>query len=229
MVDSFFLTFAGVPCLLILVLLPLMTNSACLSQPLWFASHYFACVAPFFASPLYHLFMCHESGERTYNRLLAFDLCGVWCTNAFGYLCAIRAMLYCHPLWSQLTLFSYVSITVYILYHILVATTAAARLKPLLAFGVTRCLLLLVRLTLIAFGHGRGNNETVWFYVLMDFSVFVGGIVNVARIPERWMPGKCDIIGNSHQIMHVSAVISVLCLHVAAMQDFEWMEKFQCP
>lgn len=183
---------------------------------------------PFFASPIYHLFMCHQSGSTTYHRLLVFDLCGVWSTNAFGYLCAIRAMLYCYPFWSSLVLFLYISITVIILYHIVSATSAKARLKPLVAFGATRSFLLALRLTLKAFSFGCGSSDALFYYIVMDFSVLVGGIMNVARIPERWLPGKFDIVGNSHQIMHVLALFSVICLHAAVLQDFHWMANFKC-
>lgn len=88
----------GVPCLFILVFIPLTASSACLASPVWFFFHFFACFAPFFASPIYHLFMCHQSGVDTYEKLLTFDICGVWAINAFGALCGIRSTFYCLPL-----------------------------------------------------------------------------------------------------------------------------------
>ena len=37
----------------------------------------------------------------------------------------------------------------------------------------------------------------------------VAGLVNASKIPERFLPGRCDIVGNSHQIMHVLVIVSL--------------------
>ncbi|UYV60127.1 hypothetical protein LAZ67_1000053 [Cordylochernes scorpioides] len=47
--------------------------------------HAAALVAPWLGSSLYHLFMNHRSGSRTYFRLLQWDVVGVWVTQACGY------------------------------------------------------------------------------------------------------------------------------------------------
>lgn len=35
----------------------------------------------------------------------------------------------------------------------------------------------------------------------------IGGLAYVHRVPERWLPGKLDLIGNSHQLMHIFIVL----------------------
>ncbi len=34
-----------------------------------------------------------------------------------------------------------------------------------------------------------------------------GGLAYVHRVPERWFPGMLDLVGNSHQLMHVFIVL----------------------
>ncbi|CCH61360.1 hypothetical protein TBLA_0E03060 [Henningerozyma blattae CBS 6284] len=47
----------------------------------------------------------------------------------------------------------------------------------------------------------------IWEGVLYIFGAFLYG----ARFPEKFMPGKVDIWGQSHQIFHVLVVIAALC------------------
>ncbi|CAH3167866.1 unnamed protein product [Porites evermanni] len=49
--ESFNIYSHGIPCAVILVLIPLTASAACLADPVWFFFHFFACFAPFFASP----------------------------------------------------------------------------------------------------------------------------------------------------------------------------------
>lgn len=40
--------------------------------------------------------------------------------------------------------------------------------------------------------------------------VFLGGIVYVTRVPERWYPGTFDLLGQSHNWLHVLVVVAAL-------------------
>ncbi len=42
--------------------------------------------------------------------------------------------------------------------------------------------------------------------VIMGILYLLGAFLYAARIPERWMPGKCDIWFQSHQIFHLLVV-----------------------
>ena len=68
----------------------------------------------------------------------------------------------------------------------------------------------------------------------MQASSFVGAVVNVMRIPEKWfhdaaaaaqgkrVAGLFDYWLNSHQIMHVMVTISILNLWFAAGNDYQY-------
>jgi len=50
-------------------------------------------------------------------------------------------------------------------------------------------------------------------------SYIVGGVLYSFRWPERWAPGKFDIIGHSHQLWHVAIVLAIY-LHFQAVLSF---------
>lgn len=48
--------------------------------------------------------------------------------------------------------------------------------------------------------------QTTGYEILMGVLYGLGAVIYVTRIPERWMPGKFDIAGHSHQLFHVLVV-----------------------
>ncbi len=44
------------------------------------------------------------------------------------------------------------------------------------------------------------------------------------RIPERWMPGRFDLVFHSHQIFHVAVVTAALVHLYAIMVMVEWRD-----
>ena len=45
-----------------------------------------------------------------------------------------------------------------------------------------------------------------------------GASIYAARIPERWAPGRFDIVGASHQIFHVFVLVAA-CLHLVGLLE----------
>ncbi|CAF0929998.1 unnamed protein product [Rotaria sp. Silwood1] len=50
------------------------------------------------------------------------------------------------------------------------------------------------------------------YICIMAVTYIAGGVIYAVRVPERFFPGHFDIIGQSHQILHI-AVISAVYLH----------------
>ncbi|RWV92320.1 hypothetical protein GW17_00045320 [Ensete ventricosum] len=57
---------------------------------------------------------------------------------------------------------------------------------------------------LIVFSHRPEALHTTGYEILMGLLYGLGALVYATRIPERWMPGKFDIAGHSHQLFHVT-------------------------
>ncbi len=88
------------------------------------------------------------------------------------------------------------------------------------------------------------NSRTVTYLVApshpsdcMQASSFVGAIVNVLRVPEKWfhdsaaaaegkrVAGLFDYWLNSHQIMHIMVTIGILNLWWGANDDYQHWES----
>ncbi|CAA91897.1 Hemolysin-III family protein [Schizosaccharomyces pombe] len=60
------------------------------------------------------------------------------------------------------------------------------------------------------------------------FSYIIGVLFYGLHIPERFLPGKFDIIGNSHQIWHIAIIVGV-AFHYTGVKRFETdYEAFSC-
>ncbi|XP_069783217.1 progestin and adipoQ receptor family member 4a [Narcine bancroftii] len=215
----------GIPLLCFLFLLPLVIPWSQLSEPWLAVAHYLACVSPQLGSVLYHLFMNHEGGVAIYRTLLTLDMCGVCLVNTLGALPIIYCTLLCQPLLRTLALFSYAVLSSYAMYC---ALSAGSNVRRLRAFSWQACFrgaLLLLRWLRL----GAGSPGALRRYVLMEGLAAAGGFINIVRVPERWLPGAFDYCCNSHQIMHVLMVASILQLHWGVLEDLSWITGPRCP
>lgn len=51
---------------------------------------------------------------------------------------------------------------------------------------------------------------------------FMGVVVYVLRVPERWFPGRFDIWGHSHQIWHIFVVLGIIVHTFGVVRQYEW-------
>jgi len=56
----------------------------------------------------------------------------------------------------------------------------------------------------------QNQRMSLKYFFGLGFLNFLGAAIYAARIPERWFPGKFDIWGSSHQIMHVLVVCGAI-------------------
>ncbi|XP_071078204.1 progestin and adipoQ receptor family member 4 isoform X1 [Desmodus rotundus] len=216
----------GLALLGFLVLLPMTIPWGQLGKDSWLGgTHCVACLAPPAGSVLYHLFMCHQGGSPVYTRLLALDMCGVCLVNTLGALPIIHCTLACRPWLRPAALVGYTMLSGVAGWRALTAPSTSARLR---AFGWQAGARLLVFGARGA-GLGSGAPGSLPCYLRMDALALLGGLVNVARLPERWGPGRFDYWGNSHQIMHLLSVGSILQLHAGVVPDLLWAAHHACP
>lgn len=215
----------GIPLLCFIFLLPLAIPWSQITVPWLAVAHYLACISPQLGSVLYHLFMNHEGGEPTYHTLLTLDMCGVCMVNTLGALPIIYCTLLCQPLLRWLALSTYVGLSSYAIYCAVSAQSNVRRLRSFAWQAAFRCLFFGLR----GCGFGAGGPAALRCYLRMDGLAVLGGLINVLRVPERWMPGRFDYCCNSHQIMHVLSVASILQLHWGVLDDLAWISRPRCP
>ncbi|KAM3075702.1 hypothetical protein ACMFMG_007833 [Clarireedia jacksonii] len=60
---------------------------------------------------------------------------------------------------------------------------------------------------------------------------FIGALAYSLRIPEKWYPGKFDIYGNSHHILHTMVVFAALAHFAGLVDSFDYLHDMvdECP
>ncbi|XP_064425699.1 progestin and adipoQ receptor family member 4 isoform X1 [Latimeria chalumnae] len=215
----------GIPLLCFLFLLPLNIPWGQISVTWLAVVHYLACISPQLGSVLYHLFMNHEGGAPIYHTLLTLDMCGVCMVNTLGAMPIIYCSLLCYPTTRHIALLGYTLLSSYAIFCAVTAQSNVTRLQSFAGQAFFRFLFFFLRW----YDTGYGSPTSLRNFLIMDALALLGGIINVARIPERWKPGKFDYWFNSHQIMHVLVVGSILHLHWGVVDDLLWIGKYQCP
>uniref|UniRef100_A0A8C5T0V5 Progestin and adipoQ receptor family member 4 n=1 Tax=Laticauda laticaudata TaxID=8630 RepID=A0A8C5T0V5_LATLA len=215
----------GIPLLGFLFVLPLTIPWARLSESWLGVVHYLACIFPQLGSVLYHLFMNHEGGPAVYHTLLTLDMCGVCMVNTLGALPIIYCTLACSPLVRSIALLGYTGLSSYGIFCAVTARSSVRRLRAFAWQALFRFFFFYLRWV----GLGTGHPTSLRSYLIMDGLAFLGGVINISRVPERWKPGSFDYWFNSHQIMHVLVVVSILYLHWGVVADLHWIANYACP
>jgi adiponectin receptor len=60
------------------------------------------------------------------------------------------------------------------------------------------------------------------YFITVFSSLALGALIYIFNLPERWFPGRFDILGSSHQIMHVFLIIA----HIVEFLFIYKMGKF---
>lgn len=45
--------------------------------------------------------------------------------------------------------------------------------------------------------------------------------ISASRVPEKWYPGRFDLIGASHQLFHIAVVLAVVAHYMGVLTAFE--------
>ncbi|XP_068779273.1 progestin and adipoQ receptor family member 4 isoform X1 [Struthio camelus] len=165
-----------------------------------------------------------RDGDGLYRHLLAPNLGGGTIVNALGAVPIIYCALPCRPGPCGAALAAYGALCGLALWG---AVGAASRGGRLAAFaGPT-----LFRLAVVGLraAGGLGAQGALAPYARMEALALLGGLVNLARVPERWRPGAFDYWANSHQLMHLLVALAILHLHWGVAADLHWAARHPCP
>lgn len=78
-------------------------------------------------------------------------------------------------------------------------------------------------LHIILFGDslkGYNNNARFCFWFLGGIIYIIGAVLYLIRFPEKLYPGKFDIFGSSHQLLHISVLIAVYCHYIGSLDAY---------
>ncbi|KAM3821649.1 progestin and adipoQ receptor family member 4 isoform 3-T3 [Vipera latastei] len=142
-----------------------------------------------------------------------------------GALPIIYCTLACSPLLRSIALLAYTGLSSYGIFCAVTARSSVRRLRAFAWQALFRFFFFYLRWV----GLGTGHPTSLRSYLIMDGLAFLGGVINISRVPERWKPGCFDYWFNSHQIMHVLVVVSILYLHWGVVADLHWIANYACP
>ncbi|KAK7283244.1 hypothetical protein RIF29_12640 [Crotalaria pallida] len=81
---------------------------------------------------------------------------------------------------------------------------------------------------LILHKHQPEALQTTGYEILMGVLYGLGALIYATRIPERWMPGKFDIAGHSHQLFHVLVVAGAYTHYRDGLVYLKWRDLKGC-
>ncbi|KAL1464513.1 hypothetical protein WDU94_004152 [Cyamophila willieti] len=86
-----------------------------------------------------------------------------------------------------------------------------------------RNLLCLLRLT----KYGGGAPDSLIPTILQDVMCIIGGVIGAEKVPEKWWPGSTDLIFNSHNLMHLVALMALYYNNQSSVRDIKWMRQIK--
>ncbi|PGH17788.1 hypothetical protein AJ79_00929 [Helicocarpus griseus UAMH5409] len=81
-----------------------------------------------------------------------------------------------------------------------------------------------------AFGLEQMLKQIGLFWLVLQGALYItGAMIYAARVPERWHPGRFDILGSSHQIFHVLVVLAAISHLTGLLQAFDYRHSGLAP
>lgn len=181
-------------------------------------------------SVVWHSF-CHIAHLRTKRRMVCFDYTGIVLCIAASILTTEYTILKCHPV-AQIF---YMSITltcsvfgVIMSWHPNFDSTGARAMRALFFCSFA----LFGGLGGLHAAYYRGVAETLSYYVpvLKSLACYATGVVFYASLfPEKYIKGKFDYCGMSHNIWHLCVVAGIYYHYKAMLEIFERALAEVCP
>ncbi|XP_020243814.1 heptahelical transmembrane protein 4-like [Asparagus officinalis] len=176
-----------------------------------------------------HLLSCHS--EHTCYVMLRLDYAGISALIVTSFYPLVYYTFTCDPFFRNLYMGF---ITVFGLASVLVSLVPVFE-RPefrMVRTGLFVCMafsgLVPIMHKTVAFGD-RPEAIITTLYELMMLSLYgIGVIVYALRIPERWLPGKFDLIGHSHQLWHVLVIAGAYTHYLAGLVYLSWRDIERC-
>ncbi|KAI8326484.1 Hly-III related protein [Martensiomyces pterosporus] len=179
------------------------------------------------ASVAFHTLACHSPSRHF--RSLRCDFIGILVLIAGSFV----PMLYYGFFHSQKILISYM-VMILALAAAGVAVSIAGRVedprrqawRPVIFMGISVSgLIPLVHGVVINGYSGAVGSMSLWYVVGMGILYIAGTSVYAFKIPERYRPGKHNVLLQSHQIFHTFVVLAALCHFIGIVRALMWTHR----
>ncbi|PWA65545.1 hypothetical protein CTI12_AA322250 [Artemisia annua] len=181
------------------------------------------------ASSACHLLCCHS--KRLSYIMLRLDYAGIAALISTSFYPPVYYSFMCHPFFCNMylgfiTLLGIATIMVSLLPVFDRPEYRNIRTGLFLGMGLSGAGPILHKL--ILFWHQPEAVHTTGYEILMGTFYGMGSLIYATRIPERWMPGKFDIAGHSHNLFHVLVVAGAYTHYRAGLVYLKWRDLEGC-
>ncbi|XP_052197832.1 heptahelical transmembrane protein 4-like [Diospyros lotus] len=181
------------------------------------------------ASSTCHLLACHS--ERVSYIMLRLDYAGIAALISTSFYPPVYYSFMCSPFFCTLylgfiTFLGIGTILVSLLPVFQKPEYRVIRASLFLGMGLSGIAPILHKL--ILFRNRPEALHTTGYELLMGAFYALGALIYATRIPERWMPGKFDIAGHSHQLFHVLVVAGAYTHYRAGLVYLRWRDMEGC-
>ena len=176
-----------------------------------------------------HLLACHS--EHASYVFLRLDYAGITGLIVTSFYPLVYYTFLCHPFYQALYLG-----------FITVSGGAAVAVSLLPVFerpelrwaraGLFACMgmsgLVPILHKMLVFGDRPEAVLTTGYEMAMGAFYLAGVVVYATRVPERWMPGRFDLAGHSHQLFHVLVIAGAYAHYLAGLVYLGWRDMEGC-
>ncbi|CAL9192839.1 unnamed protein product [Musa hybrid cultivar] len=181
------------------------------------------------ASSTCHLLSCHS--RRLAYIMLRIDYAGIAALISTSFYPPVYYSFMCNPFFCNIYLGFITTLGIAMIAVSLFPVFQSPKFRVIRAslfFGMGVSGVIPVLHKLIVFWHRPEALHTTGYEILMGLLYGLGALVYATRIPERWMPGKFDIAGHSHQLFHVLVVAGAYTHYHAGLVYLKWRDLEGC-
>ncbi|XP_015698312.2 heptahelical transmembrane protein 4-like isoform X2 [Oryza brachyantha] len=182
------------------------------------------------ASTACHLLLCHS--ERANYVTLRLDYAGIAALIVASFLPIVHYSFLCDAWLRRLYTGSIAAFGAAAVSASLVPAFQSPELRPLRAAlfsGMAASGVVPVAHKLALYGGAvREAASSARCEAAMGALYGLGVAVYAARVPERWFPGRFDLVGHSHQLFHLLVVAGAYAHYLAALEYLKWRDAVQC-
>ncbi|WVZ90353.1 hypothetical protein U9M48_036662 [Paspalum notatum var. saurae] len=181
-------------------------------------------------SAVCHLILCHS--ERTAYVTLRLDYAGIATLIVTSFYPLAYYSFLCHPALQRLYMGSITALGAAAVTASLVPAFQAPELRPLRAalfscMGASGAVPIAHKLLLYG-ATAPGAVASAAYEALMGACYGLGVAVYAARVPERWAPGRFDLVGHSHQLFHLFVIAGAYAHYLAGAEYLKWRDVHRC-
>lgn len=180
-------------------------------------------------SSLCHLFSCHSA--RLSHVLWRFDYAGIAALIATSFFPSVYYSFLCdaparNTYLVAISLLGLAAVAASLLP--LFQTPAYRAFRAALFFGMGFSGVIPCVHKVVAYPHEPTVLLTALYEAIMGAFYGLGALFYATRVPERWLPGKFDIAGHSHQIFHVLVILGALTHYFSGLVYLQWRDLRGC-